>query len=36
VPFSQYSYPLVKFSRENGFKYAYQEWPTAKAGGSAA
>ena len=36
VPFSQYSYPLLKFSRENDFKYAYQEWPTAKAGGSAA
>jgi len=35
VPFSQYSYPLLKFSRENDFKYAYQEWPTAKAGGSA-
>jgi hypothetical protein len=36
VPFSQYSYPLLKFSRETNFTYPYQEWPTAKAGGSAA
>jgi thioester reductase-like protein len=36
VPFSEYSYPLLKFSRENNFKYAYQDWPTAAAGGSAA
>ena len=35
VAFSQYSYPLLKFSRENDFSYRYQEWP-AKAGGSAA
>jgi len=35
VPFSKYSYPLLKFSRENNFKYRYQEWP-AQAGGSAA
>jgi thioester reductase-like protein len=35
VPFSQYSYPLLKFSRETNFAYPYREWP-AKAGGSAA
>jgi len=35
VPFSQYSYPLLKFSRETSFTYPYREWP-AKLGGSAA
>jgi nucleoside-diphosphate-sugar epimerase len=35
VPFSQYSYPLLKFSRETSFSYTYEEWP-AKVGGSAA
>jgi thioester reductase-like protein len=35
VPFSQYSYPLLKFSRENHFAYRYEAWP-AQAGGSAA
>jgi len=35
VPFSQYSYPLLKFSRDTNFTYPYQEWP-AKVGGSAA
>jgi nucleoside-diphosphate-sugar epimerase len=35
VPFSQYSYPLLKFSREHEFRYPYQPWP-AVAGGSAA
>ena len=35
VPFSQYSYPLLKFSRETNFAYPYQSWP-AKVGGSAA
>jgi nucleoside-diphosphate-sugar epimerase len=35
VPFSQYSYPLLKFSRETDFSYRYQDWP-AKIGGSAA
>jgi thioester reductase-like protein len=29
VPFSQYSYPLLKFSREANFSYRYQEWPEA-------
>ena len=35
VPFSQYSYPLLKFSRETNFTYPYQPWP-AHVGGSAA
>ncbi len=35
VPFSRYSYPLLRFSRENNFTYRYQDWP-AKVGGSAA
>lgn len=35
IPFSQYSYPLLKFSRETNFAYPYQPWPV-KAGGSAA
>jgi thioester reductase-like protein len=37
MPFSQYSFPLLRFSRHNNFTYPYQEWPaTTKAGGSAA
>jgi thioester reductase-like protein len=36
VPFSRYSYGLLKFSRDNQFTYKYQEWPAAAAGGSAA
>ena len=36
VPFSKYSYPLLKFSREHNFTYVYKPWPTAAAGGSAA
>ena len=36
VPFSQYSFPLLKFSRETNFTYPYRAWPTTKAGGSAA
>jgi thioester reductase-like protein len=35
VPFSRYSYPLLKFSREHEFQYPYQPWPAA-VGGSAA
>jgi hypothetical protein len=35
VAFSQYSYPLLKFSRENNFSYIYKPWPRT-AGGSAA
>ncbi|HXT85511.1 MAG TPA: SDR family oxidoreductase [Verrucomicrobiae bacterium] len=29
VPFSQYCYGLLKFSRENHFMYPYKEWPRA-------
>jgi thioester reductase-like protein len=35
VPFSEYCYPLLKFSSENEFRYRYQPWPRA-AGGTAA
>src|SRR5579863_7753447 len=35
VPFSQYSFPLLKFSCENHFEYKYKPWPAA-AGGTAA
>ena len=35
VPFSQYSYPLLTFSREHQFRYDYLPWPAA-AGGTAA
>jgi thioester reductase-like protein len=35
VPFSQYSFPLLKFSRDNDFEYKYQPWPAAR-GGTAA
>lgn len=36
IPFSQYSYPLLKFSSDNHFAYKYQDWPTSAMGGSAA
>lgn len=37
VPFSQYSFPLLRFSRQHNFQFPYQEWPTStRAGGSAA
>ena len=37
APFSRYSFPLLKFSREHNFEYPYQPWPeAAKAGGTAA
>ena len=36
VPFSKYSYPLLKFSQEGQFTYNHRPWPSAKAGGSAA
>lgn len=29
APFSAYSYPLLKFSREGNFTYPYREWPNA-------
>src|ERR1700734_2287518 len=35
VPFSEYCYPLLKFSSENNFEYKYRPWPAA-AGGTAA
>jgi thioester reductase-like protein len=35
VVFSEYCYPLLKFSRENEFSYPYHPWPAA-AGGTAA
>jgi nucleoside-diphosphate-sugar epimerase len=35
VPFTEYCYPLMKFSSENHFEYKYQPWPAA-VGGSAA
>jgi thioester reductase-like protein len=35
VPFSDYCYPLLKFSGENNFAYKYRPWP-AVAGGTAA
>ena len=35
VPFSQYSFPLLKFSRDNQFQYKYEPWP-AQRGGTAA
>ena len=35
VPFSEYSFSLLKFSREHNFTYPYRPWPAA-AGGSAA
>jgi nucleoside-diphosphate-sugar epimerase len=35
VPFSEYCYPLLKFSTQHEFAYRYQPWPRA-AGGTAA
>ena len=31
APFSQYCYPLLRFSRENDFKYRYRDWPAGAA-----
>ncbi len=37
APFSQYSFPLLRFSRDHNFSYPYQAWPeSTRAGGSAA
>lgn len=37
VPFSQYSFPLLRFSREHNFEFPYQPWPeNTRVGGSAA
>jgi hypothetical protein len=30
VAFSEYSYPLLRYSRDNHFQYDYQPWPLAK------
>ncbi|HSE99185.1 MAG TPA: SDR family oxidoreductase, partial [Blastocatellia bacterium] len=30
APFSEYCYPLLKFSKEGHFKYDYKEWPSLK------
>ena len=35
VPFSEYCFPLLKFSREGNFEYKYEPWPAAR-GGTAA
>jgi nucleoside-diphosphate-sugar epimerase len=35
VPFSEYCYPLLKFSSTNNFEYKYRPWPAA-VGGTAA
>jgi nucleoside-diphosphate-sugar epimerase len=35
VPFSEYCYPLMRFSSANNFEYKYRPWPAA-AGGTAA
>jgi long-chain acyl-CoA synthetase len=31
VPFSQYCFPLLQFSRENHFMYKYRDWPSGAA-----
>jgi thioester reductase-like protein len=31
APFSQYCFPLLRFSRENNFIYKYQDWPAGAA-----
>jgi len=35
VPFSQYSFPLLRFARENNFEYTYKPWPAAVGGNAA-
>lgn len=34
APFTQYCYPLLKFSRENHFRYPYLDWAAAEASAS--
>ena len=29
APFSSYCFPLLRFARENHFRYPYREWPEA-------
>jgi hypothetical protein len=31
APFSQYCYPLLRFTRENNFAYKYRGWPSGAA-----
>ncbi len=31
APFSQYCYPLLRFTRENNFAYKYRDWPASAA-----
>lgn len=31
APFSQYCYPLLRFTRENNFAYPYRDWPSVSA-----
>ncbi|MEY3285070.1 MAG: SDR family oxidoreductase [Acidobacteriota bacterium] len=33
VPFSEYSYPLLRFSKEHEFSYPYRDWPAEARGG---
>lgn len=33
APFSQYCYPLLRFTRENNFAYKYRGWPSGAAAG---
>ncbi len=33
VPFAEYSYPLLRFSKEHNFTYPYRDWPTNAGGG---
>ncbi len=35
TPFSEYSYPLLEFSREHHFTYPYREWPAGVEAGTA-
>jgi nucleoside-diphosphate-sugar epimerase len=36
APFSQYSFPLLQFSRENHFVYKYRKWPSPNSTAAAA
>ena len=36
VPFSEYCFPLLKYSRETHFVYKYRDWPSGSAAGAAA
>jgi hypothetical protein len=32
APFSQYCFPLLRFSLENDFTYKYRDWPSGTSG----